>query len=89
LQSIAHKLGENCEVIADFSLQRHGLHIEGKTEDVLSMLKRRPCSLSDISSALGMTRNEALKHISLLTQQGLIDSQNKDGIVFFSNRAVK
>jgi wyosine [tRNA(Phe)-imidazoG37] synthetase (radical SAM superfamily) len=89
LQSIAHELGKNCEVIADFSLQRHGSHIEGKAEDVLSMLKRRPCSLSDISSALGINRNEALKHISLLKQQGIIDSHEKDGIVFFSRRTVK
>jgi wyosine [tRNA(Phe)-imidazoG37] synthetase (radical SAM superfamily) len=89
LQAIAGRLGENCEVIADFSPARHGGHIEGKAEDVLSMLKRRPCSLSDISSALGLTQNEALKYITHFQQQGVIDSRQKDGVIFFSKRIGK
>jgi wyosine [tRNA(Phe)-imidazoG37] synthetase (radical SAM superfamily) len=84
LRAIAEKLGEKCEVIADFSPARHDWHIESKAEDVLSMLKRRPCSLSDISSSLGMSRNEALKYITYFLQQGVIDSQKKDGVTFFS-----
>ncbi|MFA5251804.1 MAG: radical SAM protein [Phycisphaerae bacterium] len=83
LQAIAEALGENCEVIADFSPARHAGNIEGKAEDVLSMLKRRPCSLSDISSALGISRDEVLKYITHFQQQGVIDSQQKDGVTFF------
>ncbi len=89
LQAIAEALGENCEVIADFSLVPHGGNIEAKAEDVLSMLKRRPCSLSDISSALGLTQNEALKYITHFQQQGVIDSRKKDGVIFFSKRTRK
>lgn len=89
LQAIAGRLGENCEVIADFSPARHIGNIEGKAEDVLSMLKRRPCSLSDISSALGLTQNEALKYITHFQQQGVIDSRQKDGVIFFSKRIGK
>lgn len=86
LQAIAEELGEKCEVIADFSPARHGGNIEGKAEDVLSMLKRRPCSLSDICSALGISRDEALKYITHFQQQGVLDSRKKDGVVFFSKR---
>jgi wyosine [tRNA(Phe)-imidazoG37] synthetase (radical SAM superfamily) len=86
LQAIAEELGEKCEVIADFSSARHGENIEGKAEDLLSMLKRRPCSLSDICSALGISRNEALKYITHFQQQGVLDSKKKDGVVFFSKR---
>jgi len=94
LQAIAGQLGENCEVIADFSppslcfakRSSGGGNIEGRAEDVLSMLKRRPCSLSDISSALGISRDEALKYITHFQQQGVIDSRQKDGVVFFSKR---
>ena len=86
LQAIAEELGEKCEVIADFSPARHDGHIEGKAEDVLSMLKRRPCSLSDICSALGISRNEALKYITHFQQQGVLDSKKKDGVIFFSKR---
>ena len=83
LQTIAEELGEKCEVVADFSPAQHGWNIEGKAEDLLSMLKRRPCSLSDICSALGIGRNEALKYIALLQQQGVLDSEKKDGVIFF------
>ena len=83
LRAIAEALGQNCEVIADFSTVRHGGNFEAGTEDVFSMLKRRPCSLSDICSALGIGRNEALKYIALLQQQGSIDSEKKDGVIFF------
>ena len=83
LQYIAEELGEKCEVVADFCRQRFTGDIERKAEDVLSMLKRRPCSLNDICSGLGIGRNEALKYISHFQQQGVIDSEEKDGIIFF------
>jgi len=94
LQAIAEELGEKCEVIADFSppplcfakRSSGGWNVEGKAEDLLSMLKRRPCSLSDICSALGISRNEALKYIAHFQQQGVLDSQKKDGVIFFSKR---
>ena len=83
LRSIASQLGEKCEVVADFLPRHRGQHIESKAEDVLSMLKRRPCSLSDICSGLGINSNEALKYISRLQQQGVVHSEEKDGIIFF------
>jgi wyosine [tRNA(Phe)-imidazoG37] synthetase (radical SAM superfamily) len=86
LQAIADQLGEKCEVVADFSPARHGRNIETKAEDLLSMLKRRPCSLSDICSALGIARNEALKYIAHFQQQDLLDSEKKGEVIFFKAR---
>ncbi|MDD5064135.1 MAG: radical SAM protein [Phycisphaerae bacterium] len=83
LRAIARQLGQNCEVIADFSPAHAGANFQAKAEDVLSMLKRRPCSLSDISSALGITPNEVLKYITHLQQQGAIASRQKNGVTFF------
>ena len=83
LQAIAAQLGDKAEVVADFSPGRCGKHIENKAEDVLSMLKRRPCSLNDICSGLGIHSNEALKYINHFQQQGVVNSSEKDGIVFF------
>ena len=83
LRSIATQLGEHCEVVADFLPRHHDKRIESKAEDVLSMLKRRPCLLNDICSGLGINRNEALKYISHLQQQGVINSVEKDGMIFF------
>ena len=83
LQAIAARLGPKCEVVADFSLSHHGRGLENKAEDVLSILKRRPCSLNDICSGLGIGRNEALKYVAHLLHKEVIHSEEKDGRIFF------
>jgi len=83
LKSIAGLLGEKCEVVADFMPRHHDVYFESKAEDVLSMLKRRPCTLEDVSRGLDINRNEALKYITGLKGQGVIDSEEKDGTIFF------
>ena len=83
LQAIAARLGPKCEVVADFSLSHHGKSFGNKAEDVLSILKRRPCSLNDICSGLGIGRNEALKYVTGLEHKGIIHSEKKDGRIFF------
>ncbi len=83
LRTIAAQLGPQCEIIADFSTLQQVKYSENKADNVLSTLKRRPCSLDDISSGLGIGRNEALKYISHLQHKGLIHSEQKDGINFF------
>ncbi len=83
LQAIAARLGPKCEVVADFSLSHHGRGLENKAEQVLSILKRRPCSLNDICSGLGIGHNEALKYVTDLQHKGIIRSEKKDGRIFF------
>jgi wyosine [tRNA(Phe)-imidazoG37] synthetase (radical SAM superfamily) len=86
LQQIAAQFGEGCEVIADFAAAQLGKHIENQAESVLSMLKRRPCSLHDICSSLGMHRNDAIKYVTHFQQQGLVNSEQRGGIIFFKAR---
>jgi wyosine [tRNA(Phe)-imidazoG37] synthetase (radical SAM superfamily) len=95
LQEIASQFGPKCEVVADF-FQVHSCKINSsksedtseslmnnRAESVLSILKRRPCSLNDICTGLGINQNEAQKHISDFQHRGLIQSEEIDGIVFF------
>ena len=97
LLEIAGLLGPKCEVVADFSpassgilhesksgdiLESHSV-LNGKAEALISMLKRRPCSQSDICAGLGINHNEAVKYISDLQHQGIIQSEEKEGTVFF------
>jgi len=83
LQQTAKLLGPNCEVVADFSTLSHQKNLQTKAEYVLSILKRRPCSLEDICAGLGINQAEALKYISHFKQQGIILSEQKDGRLFF------
>jgi len=96
LREIADRLGPKCEVVAEVSPDHDSTFNESKPEDMtkpvsvmnrkaealLSMLKRRPCSLNDICSGMGLNRNEAIKYISYLQDRHLIQSEEKDGIVF-------
>jgi wyosine [tRNA(Phe)-imidazoG37] synthetase (radical SAM superfamily) len=83
LQTIARWIGEGCEVVADLPLHHNAERVHSRAEDILSMLKRRPCSLNDICSGLGINSNEALKHITDLQHRGLIDPEEKNGKTFF------
>ena len=83
LQTIASRIGQHCEVVADFPSRHAKKHIDSKAEDILSMLKRRPCSLNDICSGLSIHSNESLKYINELREQGVINSEEKDGKIFF------
>ena len=97
LHEIADRLGPKCEVVAEFSsdlgstsnesksedMPEHHSVISRKAEALLSMLKRRPCSLNDICSGMGINRNQAIKHITDFQHRGLVQSEEKDGIVFF------
>jgi wyosine [tRNA(Phe)-imidazoG37] synthetase (radical SAM superfamily) len=84
MQKIAEQIGENCCVVADYSAATRGKHLERAAEDVLAMLKRRPCCLDDICSGLSIHRNEAIKYITHFKKTGVIDCQDKNGTTFFS-----
>jgi len=83
LETIAAELGQRCEVVADFTLDRSSEHIASKAQDVLSVLKRRPCSVSDLCSGLGISRSEAQKYITHFRQQGVVHCEQKAGVTFF------
>jgi wyosine [tRNA(Phe)-imidazoG37] synthetase (radical SAM superfamily) len=96
LQAIAEQFGDKCEPVVDFLPRHYAGAGQSKEEDVLkkpaaarnvrillSMLKRRPCSLNDICSTLGISREQALKYIDHFLQRGLIASEQREGTVFF------
>jgi wyosine [tRNA(Phe)-imidazoG37] synthetase (radical SAM superfamily) len=83
LEAIAAVLGDRCEVVGGFSPSGCGSLAESRVQDVLSMLKRRPCSLDDICSGLNIGRNEALKYVTDLRDRQVIHSELRDGVTFF------
>lgn len=98
LRDIADFFGPKCEIIADMAklplpdsgdrdtAEKSAQFSADDTramETLLSMLKRRPCSLDDISSSLGIHRNQAVKYLTCLEQSRLISSERKNGIIFY------
>jgi len=93
LQAIAQRMGPDCEVIADFSTAHphhlpdslHSLAQADQTaESIFAMLKRRPCSIDDLCSALGLTRTAALAALKVLTAANRIHTTSKAGRVFYA-----
>ena len=75
LNELAAMFSPHAEVIADF----RGIHQQSEfaagREGVLELLRRRPCSVNDISKGLGIHLNEVVKYVEQLSAEGLLDSE--------------
>ncbi len=83
LAAIASQIGRNCEIIGAAPLAEPSRHERRACADVLSMLKRRPCSIPDICAGLGITRNEAVKYITRLQQQQAVRSERQGSVTYY------
>jgi len=73
LTELARMFNPPAEVIADFR-DVHGLaEFAASREDVLDLLRRRPCSIDDIAGGLDMHRNEVIKYIEELNAENLLE----------------
>ncbi|OPX18492.1 hypothetical protein BXT86_00840 [candidate division WOR-3 bacterium 4484_100] len=66
LNKIKEFFGARCEVIAPFKREGERQYFKEKKGVILELIKRRPVTLDDIVSALGMVRNEVLKYLDQL-----------------------
>ncbi|MHC4213305.1 MAG: radical SAM protein [Planctomycetota bacterium] len=100
LNQIADQLGHDATVIADFAhsankctLTQHELpeNFRDSTstinanKELLSMLKRRPCSLDDICSTLEIDTLQAQKLLTELLTLGLIETTDKGKTEFYKS----
>jgi len=74
IQSIKKIIGKNCEIIAEFGEKEQMIHSENLEESILSMIQRRPVTLTDLSVFLGKHQEEVIKYLSLLLKEGKIKS---------------
>ncbi len=86
LEIIARQIGERCEIVGAAPEARTDRHMLRTCADVLSMLKRRPCSLEDICSGIGITHNEAVKHITRLLAERAITLERQGGVTYYCTR---
>ncbi len=87
LVSIARRLGPHCEVIGAAPPARSDRHVQHTQADVISMLKRRPCSLQDICTGLGITASEAMQHLTMLLESGAFMPESKGGVTYYRPRS--
>jgi len=74
MQKFKALFGERAEVIADFSKITQKAYRKDTEEQILTLLRRRPCTIADISESLGIHQNEVIKYITEMTKQKLVNS---------------
>jgi len=86
LEKIAHQLGSKAEIIANFQKREQVASYNADVEStILQTIKRRPCTVEDLSSTLGLHQNEINKYIETLLNRNLIRSEVLERGVFFKS----
>jgi len=86
MEEIAEFFGPHCDVIADYSKVHDLGEFHSTRNDVFELLKRRPCSIDDISDGLDLHRNEAIKYVQELLDQNLIRMKKRgDKTLYIEN----
>lgn len=83
MEKIRKAFGKNCEIIAEFDkkpLKSSPKDLEGA---ILSMIQRRPVTLSDISKSLGRQKSEIIKFIDILQKEGKIRPVTHKDLKYF------
>ncbi|MHC4881973.1 MAG: radical SAM protein [Planctomycetota bacterium] len=83
LEQIARVLDERAEVIADFS--KH-VTATGRIADlnvVLETLRRRPCSLEDLSAGLGLSKEQLIPALVKLQALSKITTEEKNKKIYY------
>lgn len=84
LEMIAKKLNRNTEIIANFQKRDQVASYSADVEStILQTIKRRPSTVDDLSTTLGLHPNEINKYIETLLRQNLIRSEVLERGVFF------
>ena len=79
-------LGPNAEAIADVEEMHEAGALEATAQDVVELLRRRPCTLEDIAAGLAIHRNEAIKYVRELLEAGRISERREGGRLFYRAR---
>ncbi|MCU0913647.1 MAG: radical SAM protein [Planctomycetes bacterium] len=87
LDEIAHRIGGHCEVIGAPPAAGMGPCRARAESDILSVLKRRPCSVADIATGLAMPRDEVTKYLTALQDRGVITAERRGDILYFQMRS--
>jgi wyosine [tRNA(Phe)-imidazoG37] synthetase (radical SAM superfamily) len=83
LAELAGMFHPPAEVIADFRGVQGRAEFAASREDILDLLRRRPCSTEDIADGLGMHGNEVVKHVEHLSAEGRLRETRTGGRLYY------
>jgi wyosine [tRNA(Phe)-imidazoG37] synthetase (radical SAM superfamily) len=73
LAEFAAMLGDRAEVIAEHRPSAETADFAAHAEDIVALLRRRPCTMEDIAQGLRLHRNEAVKCVNELLAHNVLE----------------
>jgi len=90
LKEIKDILGSKTQIIGKINYKKYSGTLIKIEEEIIQLLKRRPASIKDISSSLGLNLNEVIKTIDKLLSEGEIGySINENIKYYFKSKELK
>ncbi len=83
LNNYCELFGDKSEIIADYSKMNKSNNFTIATEDLILYLKKRPCTLNDISINFDLNRMEAIKLIDRLCSKENIKSEKRNEELYY------
>lgn len=83
LQEIKDILGKKAEIIGKVDTKKYSRNLLMIEDEIVGLLKRRPATIKDIASALGINLNEAIKIIDKLFSEEIIESKARQNTKYY------
>ena len=83
MEKIRAFFGEKASVISEFDRHLSPLPEMEVAEKILSILRRRPLSLSDLSQHMGLSQNELESHLKPLLKEGKVRIRSHQDSVYY------
>jgi len=83
LEKLAPIFGNRAEVIADYCRSRRQGDFAIHREDIVALLRRRPCTVADIVRGLGLHQNEVIKYVDELTAHGVLKTRTRGSALYY------
>ena len=73
LQKLAAAFGNRAEVIAEYRPGPEAADFTTRREDIVALLRRRPCTIEDLVQGLGLHRSEVVKYVNKLVERNVLE----------------
>ena len=83
LTAIARQFNVPVEILVDFTTRNKEKHRSVSENDILELLKRRPCTASDVSEALNMATESTETLLNQMTNEGHITLKSHHGKEYY------
>lgn len=79
MKEICKMLSEKAEIITSHDRRAQKAYEKETEDEIVTLLKRRPCTIGDISNFLGIHRNETVKYIEILEREKRVMERRHGG----------